>query len=227
MPDDLQAAFRVRSFPTDPASGTRYDRTGVNRLPVNPLIMRALQVAEEELGLDALAARLGVAAGAIDDWRIGLAAMPQDKFLELVDVVSAIDPGWKRNDPPPVSPNESRRIVVVDDNADAAVTLTHLLEALGHRATAVIDSRTAVQVATQLRPDLAILDINMPHVNGLQLARLFRASDELKGCHLVALTAMDGMDYRQMIREAGFDAHIRKPADAALLRSIIAQFHST
>jgi len=196
----------------------------VNRLPVNPLIMRALQFAEEELGLDALAARLRVAVGTIEDWRTGLAAMPQDKFLELVDVLSAIDPGWKRTDPALLTPVAARRIVVVDDNADAAVTLTHLLEVLGHHATAVIDSRDAVQVAKEVRPQIAILDINMPYVNGLQLARLFRATDELKGCHLVALTAMDGMDYRQLIREAGFDAHIRKPADAALLRSIIAQF---
>jgi len=186
----------------------------VNRLPVNPLIMRALQLAEEALGLAALAERLGVERGTIDDWRVGLAAMPQDKFLQLVDMVSAIVPGWRR----------ARRILVVDDNADAAVTLTQLLELLGHEASSVTDSRSALDAAKAMRPDLAILDINMPHVNGLQLARLFRADDELKGCHLVALTAMDGMDYRQRIREAGFDAHIRKPADAALLRAIIEQF---
>jgi len=61
-------------------------------------------------------------------------------------------------------------------------------------------------------------------VTGLELARLFRQHDELKHCHLVALTAMDGMNYREMIRQAGFDAHLRKPADMALLRAIIAQF---
>lgn len=193
----------------------------MNRLTVNPLIMRGLQLAEERLGLEGLAQRLGVSAGTIDDWRIGLAAMPQDKFLELVDLLSSIDPDWKRNDP------SARRIVVVDDNADAAVTLTHLLELLGHQATAVIDARNALEVARQLRPHLAILDINMPHVNGLQLARLFRDDAELKSTHLVALTAMDAMDYREMIRQAGFDAHIRKPADAALLRAIIAQFADT
>ena len=193
----------------------------MNRLPINPLIMRGLQLAEEQLGLEGLARRLGVSAGAIDDWRIGLAAMPQDKFLELVDVLASIDPSWKRNDP------AWRRIVVVDDNADGALTLTHLLELLGHQATAVIDSRNAVEVAKQVRPHIAILDINMPHVDGLQLARLFRNDAQLKGTHLVALTAMDSMDYREMIRQAGFDAHIRKPADMALLRAIIAQFQES
>lgn len=194
----------------------------MNRLPVNPLIMRGLRIAEEELGLDGLAARLGVSAGAIDDWRMGLAAMPQDKFLELVDVLANIDPSWKRTSAVPVS--DAKRILVVDDNADAAVTLAHLLELIGHHATAVMDSRKAVEVAREVRPQIAILDINMPHVNGLELARQFRQDAELKNCCLVALTAMDGLDYREMIRQAGFDAHIRKPADTALLRAIIAQF---
>ena len=199
----------------------------MNRLPVNPLIMRGLRLAEEELGLDELAARLGVSAGTIDDWRIGLAGMPQDKFLELVDLLSSIDPSWKRTDPGALAAPAVRRIMVVDDNADAAVTLTHLLELLGHHATAVIDARNALAVAREVRPQIAILDINMPYVNGLQLARLFREEAELKDCRLVALTAMDGMDYREMIRQAGFDAHVRKPADATLLRAIIAQFQES
>ena len=196
----------------------------MNRLPVNPLIMRGLRIAEEELGLDGLAARLGVAVGTIDDWRMGMAAMPQDKFLELVDVLASIDPSWKRTDPSAVPASDAKRILVVDDNADAAVTLAHLLELIGHHATAVMDSRQAVEVAREVRPQIAILDINMPHVNGLELARQFRQDAELKNCCLVALTAMDGLDYREMIRQAGFDAHIRKPADTALLRAIIAQF---
>jgi CheY-like chemotaxis protein len=201
-----------------------YIRLSVNRLPVNPLIMRGLRLAEEELGMAGLIARLGVSAGAIDDWRMGLVAMPHDKFLELVDMLASIDPSWRRADPSVLPPEEAKRILVVDDNADAALTLNHLLELLGHQSTAVIDSRNAIDVAAQLRPQIAILDINMPHVTGLDLARLFRQHDELKDCHLVALTAMDGMNYREMIRQAGFDAHLRKPADMALLRAIIAQF---
>jgi CheY-like chemotaxis protein len=196
----------------------------VNRLPVNPLVTRGLRIAEEALGPDALAARLGVAPGTIDDWRMGLAAMPQDRFLELVDVLAGIDPSWRRAAPAALPAAEAKRIIVVDDNADGAVTLAHLLESLGHQSTALVDSRRALEVARQLGPDIAILDINMPHVDGLELARLFRADAQLKDCHLVALTAMDGLDYREMIRQAGFDAHIRKPADMALLRSIIAQF---
>jgi CheY-like chemotaxis protein len=196
----------------------------LNRLPVNPLVMRGLRVAEEELGLDALARSLGVPAGTIDDWRMGLATMPQPKFLELVDLLSGIDPSWKRADRGALAAEQAKRIIVVDDNADAAVMLTQLLELLGHQATAVIDPRNAVDVAAGLRPHLAILDINMPHVNGLELARRFREHAGLRSCHLVALTAMDGPNYRDMIRQAGFDAHIRKPADTALLRAIIKQF---
>ena len=114
--------------------------------------------------------------------------------------------------------------MVVDDNADAAITLANLFEVLGHQAAAVIDSRKALEAAKEFRPHIAILDINMPHVDGLQLARLFRAQPELQHCHLVALTAMDSLDYRERTRQSGFDAHLRKPADAAMLRAIIVQF---
>lgn len=174
--------------------------------------MRALRIAEEELGRDELARRLGVTPAVVDDWRAG-ATMAQDKFLELVDVVSAIDPKWEGR----------RRIVVVDDNGDAAVSLAHLLELLGHKATAVVDSRRALDIARELRPEIAILDLNMPHVNGLELARLFRQDESLKDVHLVVLTAMDGPEYRQKTKAAGFEAHLRKPADAAVLRQLIAE----
>src|SRR5690349_24041436 len=100
--------------------------------------MRGLRIAEEELGLDRLAARLGVSAGTIDDWRIGLVAMPQDKFLELVDLLASIDPSWKRTDPSAVAAADAKRLLVVDAKADAAVTLAHLLGLPGHPATAVM-----------------------------------------------------------------------------------------
>lgn len=199
----------------------------MNRLPVNPLIMRALQLAEEELGLDELAHRLGVTPATIDDWRFGFATMPQDKFLELVDVLNRIDPRFHRKlegtSPTPAPAGGPRRILVVDDNGDAAVALTHLLELLGHDATAVIDPRRALDIARELQPEIAILDLNMPYVSGLELARLFRQEAGLEKTRLVVLTAMDGEDYRAKTREAGFEAHLRKPADAAVLRKLIAE----
>lgn len=196
----------------------------MKRLPVSPLTLRGLQIAEEELGLDEVARRLAVAPGTVDDWRMGLSSMPEEKFLGLVDILVTIDPTWRRIDPSVVTGRAAKRILVVDDNADAAITLAHLLEALGHQATAVIDPREALAIARELRPQLAIIDLNMPHVNGLQLARLFREDAELRQVCLVALTAMDGPEHREMTRQAGFDAHLRKPADPPLLRSIIAQF---
>ena len=180
--------------------------------------MRGLQLAEEQLGLDQLAARLDVPPGAIDDWRMGLAAMPTETFVELVGLLSGIDPSWRDTSA------DAMRIVVIDDNVDAAVTLAHLLGMLGHEATAVVDSRQALSVAREVQPDMAIIDLNMPYVNGIEMARLFRQDGALKQVSLVALTAMDGADYREMTRQAGFDAHLRKPADSALLRAIIAQF---
>jgi CheY-like chemotaxis protein len=196
----------------------------MRRLPVSPLIMRGLQLAEERLGLDELARRLDVALPTIEDWRTGLATMPESKFLQLIDIVVGIEPAWQRIDPAAVAASAAKRILVVDDNADAAFTLAQLLEALGHQASAVSDPRQATALARELRPQLALIDLNMPHLDGLQLARLFRQDPQLSHVWLVALTAMDGKEHREMTRQAGFDAHLRKPADPPLLRSIIGQF---
>lgn len=173
-----------------------------------------MKIAEEALGLDELARRLGVPPAAMADWRSGVAIVPHDKFLRLVDVVSGIDPKWER----------PKRVLVVDDNADAAVALCHLIDLLGHHATAVTDSRRALDIARDLRPEIAILDLNMPYVSGLDLARMFREDESLKDTPLVVLTAMDGPEYRQKTKEAGFKAHLRKPVDAAVLRQLIAEF---
>lgn len=150
--------------------------------------------------------------------------MPQAQFMLLVDVLTGIDPEWRQFGVERDARQRSVRILVVDDNADAAVTLAYLLQALGHDATAVTDVSVAITVAKQVRPQIAIVDLFMPKMDGTQLARLFRGDDELKHTCLVALTAMDGPQYREMTRQAGFDAHLRKPADAALLRSVIRQF---
>jgi CheY-like chemotaxis protein len=88
----------------------------------------------------------------------------------------------------------------------------------------VVDPRQAVDVAKAFKPHLAMLDLRMPHVDGLQLARLFRLEPELKHTCLVAITAETQDAYRQQTRQAGFDAYLKKPVDLVMLRSVIAQF---
>lgn len=119
-----------------------------------------------------------------------------------------------------------RRILVVDDHPDSAGTLADLLDLLGHEVRYVTDPREALAEAKRFKPDMALLDLAMPHLDGCAVARLFRGDAELASVCLVALTAFDDGKHRQMTREAGFDAHIKKPAEPALLKSIIAQFEN-
>jgi CheY-like chemotaxis protein len=119
-----------------------------------------------------------------------------------------------------------KRIIVVDDHPDAAEALGKVLQFMGHSALWVTDPRTAIAAAKDFHPDMALLDINMPHMDGCQLAALFRAEADLKDVCLVAVTAYGDQHYRRMTRKAGFDAHVQKPAGPEMLQAIIEQFGS-
>jgi CheY-like chemotaxis protein len=193
----------------------------MNRLPASPLAMKGLELAEKRLGMEELSARLGVPAELIRAWRLGHAEMPHQAFLRLVDVVSALDPGWTQH---AKAMTARKRILVVDDHPDSAEALCTMLNVLGHDARALTDPRQAIEVAKAFQPHLALLDLNMPHLSGLELAPMFRDDEQLHAVCLVALTAYGDDKYRRLTRSAGFHAHVVKPADTALLQAIIKQF---
>ena len=193
----------------------------MKRLPASPLVMKGLELAEKHLGIEALSAGLGVPGARIRAWRLGEEAMPQPAFLKLVDLVAALEPAWSAK---ARQVTTRKRILVVDDHPDSADALCVMLGLLGHEATPLTDPRDAIRVAREFRPHLALLDLNMPHVSGLELAPLFRDDAELSSICLVALTAYGDDKYRRLTRSAGFHAHVVKPADIALLQSIIKQF---
>jgi CheY-like chemotaxis protein len=112
-----------------------------------------------------------------------------------------------------------RKILVVDDNADGAQSMAFVLRALGHDADYLCDARRVMGLVRERKPDAVFLDINMPHLDGYQLAAMLKR--ELKDLHVVAITGRDSSADRKLSREAGFDAHVAKPADAALLQSIL------
>lgn len=193
----------------------------MNRLPVSPLVARALQIAEKRLGLQELCARLGVPAMVVQAWRFGHVEMPNDKFLLLVDLLTALDPQWSDGAMPAA---RAKRILVVDDHPDTADSLVALLRMDGHEAASVVDPRQALAAAKTLQPHIAMLDLRMPHIDGLELARLIRSEPELRHTCLVAITAETQPQFSQLTRRAGFDAYLKKPVDLALLRSVVAQF---
>lgn len=116
-----------------------------------------------------------------------------------------------------------RRILIVDDNEDAAELLAIMLGLRGHQTRVAYDGPSALELAASFAPDVAFLDIGLPGMSGHELARRFRADPALAGTLLIALTGWGGHDDRQRTREAGFDHHLTKPADAASIEGLLAQ----
>jgi CheY-like chemotaxis protein len=114
------------------------------------------------------------------------------------------------------------RILVVDDNEDAASMLAMFLEALGHHVTVEQSSRKALERAKQEAPQVCILDIGLPEIDGIELAKRLRAQPETVGSLLIAVTGYGQDQDRKQTRAAGFDYHLVKPADLKQLTAIIA-----
>jgi two-component system OmpR family response regulator len=108
--------------------------------------------------------------------------------------------------------SEPLRVLVVDDNVDAAETLSALLDLVGCDTRTEYDGRVALETARAFKPGACVLDIHMPGLDGCRLARALRA--EFDGeLRLVAVTGVTGGDYDERMAGAGFDARFAKPAD--------------
>ncbi len=114
-----------------------------------------------------------------------------------------------------------RRILVVDDNVDAADALAELLRDYGHEVRAVHDGPSAIREAALRRPDIVLLDIGMPGFDGYEVARRMRTGLGLKAT-LVALTGFGEARHRRLSRDAGFDQHVTKPVDITKLERLLA-----
>ncbi len=113
------------------------------------------------------------------------------------------------------------RILVVDDNVDAATTLAMLLEAAGHVVSVEHGARRAIARALEERPDVFVLDIGLPEMDGNDLARHLRSLPETAHAVYIAVTGYGQQYDRARSREAGFDHHLVKPVEAAVLMDIL------
>jgi PAS domain S-box-containing protein len=123
------------------------------------------------------------------------------------------------------SPSDFKRlrILVADDNRDAADSLQMMLGILGHEVRSANNGREAVRTAEEFRPDVAFLDIGMPELNGYDVARTVRAQPWGRAVTLVALTGWGQDEDRRRSREAGFDQHLVKPVDPEVLQQTLAR----
>jgi two-component system CheB/CheR fusion protein len=124
-------------------------------------------------------------------------------------------------------PLVARRVLVVDDNADAALTLEMLLRSLGHETHVAHDGMAALEAARHFRPDVVLLDIGMPGLDGYEVARRLRAMQGERRPRIVAVTGWGTEADRRRSQEAGFDLHLVKPLDADELAQVLARNGAT
>jgi len=118
------------------------------------------------------------------------------------------------------------RILVADDNRDAAESMSMVLRLMGNEVRTVNDGIKAVEEAEAFRPDMVLLDIGMPRLNGYDAARRIRAERWGKAILVVAMTGWGQDEDKRLASEAGFDQHFTKPVNPADLEQLIAGLRS-
>ncbi|HEU4618707.1 MAG TPA: ATP-binding protein [Gammaproteobacteria bacterium] len=135
-----------------------------------------------------------------------------------------------RAENPPVAATSTsglrHRFVVADDNADGADSLAALLEALGHEAKVAYDGAAAVEVAEQHRPEVILLDLGMPGIDGYEVCRRIRTKPWGQDVFITALTGWGRDQDRAKTAQAGFDEHLVKPIDLEKLKAVIRAFET-
>jgi PAS domain S-box-containing protein len=121
------------------------------------------------------------------------------------------------------TPKSGLRLLVVDDNRDAALSLALLLRLQGHEVRVANDGPSALEIASTFRPSVIFLDIGMPRMDGYEVARRLRQQSGLENSVLVALTGWGQKEDRRRSKEAGFDHHLVKPAEAKGLEALLAE----
>jgi len=145
------------------------------------------------------------------------------EFVVRLPVVAA--PLATAEPPPAAAPLRGRRILVVDDNTDAALSLAMLLEMTGNTAFTAHDGAAALEAAERYRPDVLLLDIGLPKLSGHDVCRHLRAQPWGQDIVVIALTGWGQEHDRRRSHDAGFDGHLVKPVDYDALSQLLASLH--
>jgi len=122
----------------------------------------------------------------------------------------------------PAAPKSSLRILIVDDNQDGANNLAMMLKIMGNDTRTAYDGQAGVDAAGEFRPDVMLLDIGLPKLNGYEVCRRIREQPWGKGIVLIAKTGWGQDEDRRRSHEAGFDHHMVKPVDPKVLMKMLA-----
>jgi PAS domain S-box-containing protein len=141
--------------------------------------------------------------------------------LPLAAHQSAAAPAMAVTVPPPPAPLRDTRVLIVDDNADAAALLGTLVREFGYEPHVALDAPSALAAAEQFAPHVALVDLGLPVMDGFELAQRFGAHPQLRETTLIAVTGYGQSHDRESSLRAGFSAHLVKPVDAEHLRALL------
>ncbi len=127
----------------------------------------------------------------------------------------------------PTAANQGRRILIVDDNQDAADSIAQYLQLEGHEVKTVGDGPQALACVPVFAPQIVVLDIGLPGLSGYEVARRLRAQPDAAHALLIAMTGYGQKEDQLRAMAAGFDHHFVKPADPRQLVELIAQWSRT
>ncbi len=113
------------------------------------------------------------------------------------------------------------RVLIVDDNDALGQTLQWLIEGEGHEVRVFTEGLSGLSAAHDFQPHLALLDIGMPDINGLELCRRLRTDPDLSATRMIAQTGWGDPAMRRKVHDAGFDLHLVKPVEFRVLRDIL------
>lgn len=126
---------------------------------------------------------------------------------------------------PAIAPLHSYRILVVDDNENCAKIMMWTMELLGHTVKMAIDGLAAIELAKSFRPEVVLLDIGLPGMNGYEICQAMRKEPVLQNTVFIAQTGWGQQEHRQRTKDAGFDHHLVKPVDMKALETILLKLH--
>jgi two-component system CheB/CheR fusion protein len=121
----------------------------------------------------------------------------------------------------PVIDHPADRILVVDDNRDAANSLAMLLRCLGYEVRAVYDGQAALLAEQEFEPRIVLLDLRLPGIDGFEVARRLRSRGRME-CQLIAISGLDSDEHAEQVAAAGFACHLVKPVDPVRLEAVLA-----
>jgi CheY-like chemotaxis protein len=166
------------------------------------------------------------------DGRIEVHSAGQGRGSEFVIYLPTAPPGLglptdeDKGEPAPQPAKSRLRVLVVDDNADQVQSLSTLLRLLGHDVEVASDGPAALETVERVLPDMALIDIGLPGMNGYDLARFIRERPHLSNLFLVAQTGWGQDSDRAMSEKAGFDEHVVKPVALETLERVIGRAES-